>query len=314
MKKILLGLAIISLLLVGCSNKSEEAYQSAMTDGIQAVADQNYPKAKGYFETALKEKNDDKKAENYLAAVKNYQILLKYQEEEDLEKGLDLSTKLSNDKNVPDTIKKHVQKVGEEFIAIKNTLDESMKLYNEAEKLSEEKKYTESNEKLKVIQNEKLQGTYYKDLIAKTVELSQLNLTEIEKIALAEKEAAEQKAKEEAQKKAAEEKIAKQKAAEQQLASGNEMDSTFSITERQALDIAENFYNFNSDGQQVSFQNMNPGKIFLNEDGSGFYNIYVMIEGAPSAAISVDANTGEANHSIMHFRGLGVEIITVDAP
>lgn len=212
MKKILLGLVISALLLGGCSNKSEEAFQSAMTDGIEAVANEEYAKAEAYFETALKEKSDDKKAKNYLAGVEDIQTLLKYQEEGNLEEGLTLSTKISEDKDAPDTIKKQAKVIGEEFTSIKTTLDESTKLFTDAEKLAEEKKYSESNEKLKVIQDKKLEGTYYTELLAKTTELSKKNSTEIEKAA-AEKEAADQKAKEDAEQKAQAE--AEQKAAEE---------------------------------------------------------------------------------------------------
>ena len=217
MKKILLGLVISALLLGGCSNKSEEAFQSAMTDGIEAVANEEYAKAEVYFETALKEKSDDKKAKNYLAGVEDIQTLLKYQEDGNLEEGLTLSTKISEDKDAPDTIKKQAKVIGEEFTSIKTTLDESTKLFTDAEKLAEEKKYSESNEKLKAIQDKKLEGTYYTELLENTATLSKTNTTEIEKIAAAEKAAAEKKAKEEAEQKAAEE-AEKQKQEEERKA------------------------------------------------------------------------------------------------
>lgn len=326
MKKILLGLVISALLLGGCSNKSEEAFQSAMTNGIEAVANEEYAKAEAYFETALKEKSDDKKAKNYLAGVEDIQTLLKYQEEGNLEEGLTLSTKISEDKDAPDTIKKQAKVIDEEFTSIKTTLDESTKLFTDAEKLAEEKKYSESNEKLKVIQDKKLEGTYYTELLAKTTEMSKKNSAEIEKAA-AEKAAADQKAKEEAEQKAqaeaeqkaAEEAEAKQES-EQQVSSGNESNSSFAITESQAIGIAEEYFTSGDDlylgeeGQTITFENMNPGKIFLSDNGGGFYNIYLMVDDFPSAACAVDANTGEASQSVMHFRGLGVEIITTDAP
>lgn len=240
MKKILLGLVISVLLLGGCSNKSEEAFQSAMTDGIEAVANEEYAKAEAYFETALKEKSDDKKAKNYLAGVEDIQTLLKYQEEGNLEEGLTLSTKISEDKDLPDTIKKQVKVIGEEFTSIKTTLDESTKLFTDAEKLAEEKKYSESNEKLKVIQDKKLEGTYYTELLAKTTELSKKNSAEIEKAA-AEKEAADQKAKEEAEQKAQAE--AEQKAAEEaaklKINSESEALNAVNVTRVNGVEILE---------------------------------------------------------------------------
>jgi hypothetical protein len=211
-----------------------------MTDGIEAVANEEYAKAEAYFETALKEKNDDKKAKNYLAGVEDLQTLLKYQEEGNLEEGLKLSTKLSDDKNVPDTIKKHAKEVGEEFSSIKSTIDENTKLYTDAEKLSKEKKYSESNEKLNTIQEKKLEGSYYTELLIKTTELSKTNSAQLEKVAAAEKADADQKAKAEAEKKAQDE--AEQKAqaqATQKAAEEAEQNSEVSNLDSQTLETVD---------------------------------------------------------------------------
>lgn len=208
--------AIGGLLLAGCSTNSDEAYQSAFTDGLEAVANEEYSKAEAFFETALKEKKDDEKTKNYLAGIENLQLLIKFQDKGNLEDGLKLAAKISDDDNIPETIKKRATKIGDELIALKKDLDENTKLYTDAEQLNKEKKYSESNEKLKVIQDKKLEGGYFTDLLAKTTELSKVNTTELEKIAAAEKASADQQAKEEqnvqteAERKTAETAVAKQ--------------------------------------------------------------------------------------------------------
>ena len=241
MKKWFVATIIGCFLLGGCSNKVEEAYQSAMTDGIESVANEEYSKAEAFFETALKEKKDDGKAKKYLAGLDDLQTLIQHQEDGNLEEGMKLATRIADSKDIPKTLKKRASEIGNEFTTLKTNLDENSKLYTEAEKLTKEKKYSESNEKLKAIQDKKLEGVYYTELLANTVALSKTNTTEIEKIAAAEKAADEKKVKEEAEQKAAEEaekqkqeeerkateEAAKQKAIEEQQAAAGVIPAQF---------------------------------------------------------------------------------------
>lgn len=240
MKKLIVGLVIGGFLLGGCSNKSEEAFQSAMTDGVEAVANEEYSKAEAFFETALKEKSDDEKAKNYLAGIEDLQTLIKYQEEGNLEEGVKLATKISDDGNTPDTIKKRATEIGDEFTAIKTNLDENTKLYTEAEQLNKEKKFSESNDKLKSIQDKQLEGPHYTELLTKTTELSKANSTELEKVATAEKAAAEQKAKEEAEQRAQAEAAQKAKEeSEQKAAEEAAQNSEVTNLDSQTLEIID---------------------------------------------------------------------------
>lgn len=181
MKKLIVGVLIISFLVGGCSNKSEEAFQSSMTDGIEAVANEEYSKAEVFFEIALEEKSDDSKAKNYLVGIEKLQELLKKQDEGEFEEGLKLSAAIVEDKNTPDTIKKKAKKADEELKSIKANFDENNKLYTEAEQLAKDQKYLESNEKLEAIQNRKLDNAAHADLLSKTADLLASNTIALEK-------------------------------------------------------------------------------------------------------------------------------------
>lgn len=50
MKKIGFWVLLVSIGLVGCSNKQQEAYESAMATGVSEAKKDNYAKAEAYFE------------------------------------------------------------------------------------------------------------------------------------------------------------------------------------------------------------------------------------------------------------------------
>ena len=181
MRKRVLMLIVGGLLLGGCINNSDEAYQSAITDGIEAVASEDYSKAEVFFEIALEEKSDDSKAKNYLVGIEKLQELLKKQDEGEFEEGLKLSAAIMEDKDIPDTIKKKAKKTAEELKSTKANFDENNKLYIEAQQLANDQKYLESNEKLEAIQNKKLENAAYTDLLSKTADLLASNTIALEK-------------------------------------------------------------------------------------------------------------------------------------
>ena len=57
------------MFLVGCSSKTDELYQNSIQKGLDAIAEDNFSKAKGLFEVALEAKEDDVKAKAYLNQV-----------------------------------------------------------------------------------------------------------------------------------------------------------------------------------------------------------------------------------------------------
>ena len=60
------------LLLVGCGNAEQEAYNEAIQKGLDILNAEQYEKAEAYFEIALENQHDDEKAKAYLAQTKLY--------------------------------------------------------------------------------------------------------------------------------------------------------------------------------------------------------------------------------------------------
>ena len=62
--------------VVGCGNKSEEKYNSAIQKGLDNLAAENYEKATVSFEVALEEKPDDKRAKALLSQTESFDLAL----------------------------------------------------------------------------------------------------------------------------------------------------------------------------------------------------------------------------------------------
>lgn len=60
------------LLLVGCGNAEQEAYNEAIQKGLDILNAEQYEKAEAYFEIALENQPDDEKAKAYLAQTQIY--------------------------------------------------------------------------------------------------------------------------------------------------------------------------------------------------------------------------------------------------
>lgn len=73
---------LVSFILIGCGNKSDEAYNSSIQKGLDVLANEEYEKAEAYFEFALEENPKDKKATALLSQTKYYSESLQSFEEE----------------------------------------------------------------------------------------------------------------------------------------------------------------------------------------------------------------------------------------
>ena len=70
-KKLIIFITIIlSIVIVGCSNKNEEQYEDAMSNGKSSVVEEEYNKAIDYFKLALEYKEDDQEATNLIKQLK----------------------------------------------------------------------------------------------------------------------------------------------------------------------------------------------------------------------------------------------------
>lgn len=74
MKKLSLVILSFLLLLAGCGQSdTEDAYNTAIQKGLDAIASENYVKAEAAFELALEDKKSDDKAKAYLVQTKAMQ-------------------------------------------------------------------------------------------------------------------------------------------------------------------------------------------------------------------------------------------------
>lgn len=70
-KKLIIFITIIlSIVIVGCSNKNEEQYEDAMSNGKSSVVEEEYNKSIDYFKLALEYKEDDQEATNLIKQLK----------------------------------------------------------------------------------------------------------------------------------------------------------------------------------------------------------------------------------------------------
>ncbi|OJG18183.1 hypothetical protein RU97_GL002256 [Enterococcus canis] len=150
-----------------------------MTDGIESLAGEEYQRAEVFFETALKEKPEDKKARNYLSGTKNLDELLEFKEKGDLEEGVNTASKILNNKDTPSSIKKKAEALNLELTAVQTEMATHTQTYTEAEALSKEKKYEDSNKKLETILDVDLNGPFFDTLLSQANNLKKANDGEI---------------------------------------------------------------------------------------------------------------------------------------
>ncbi|MCA9766752.1 MAG: hypothetical protein KC455_10095 [Carnobacterium sp.] len=85
--------------LIGCSNKNEEAYNSLIQKGLDALITEEYEKAEAYFEFSLEEKPNDKKAKALLSQTKNFVHSLKSFNDKDYKIALEQANSVINTAN-----------------------------------------------------------------------------------------------------------------------------------------------------------------------------------------------------------------------
>lgn len=185
----MVALVGLTLLIGGCSSKTDAVYQDSMQNGLDAIAEDNFNEAEGFFMTALNLKENDIKAKAYLTQV---QLIIKADE-------------LMKQNKVDDALQSLVEaikvKEGSKVIASKShdkkelliKSQEKQKSYNsiltDAKSLTSSGDYLKSNGKLdELLKTDLTQFVKIKDEAAK---LKQSNDEAIEKAAIekAEKEA-----------------------------------------------------------------------------------------------------------------------------
>lgn len=133
------------LLIVGCGNKGQEAYDTAMEKGIQSVVSEEYAKAEVSFELALESNKEDKKATLYLNQVQNYVQAKTEFDKKDYSSAQKTLEKVLKPKDRLKEIKKAADKLNQEIKAIQKEVSANDEKLAEATQLSEAKSYQESN-------------------------------------------------------------------------------------------------------------------------------------------------------------------------
>lgn len=198
MKKMMIIVSGLLLMLSGCSSKNESAFDSAWADGIEALANEEYGKAEAFFETALKEK-DDEKIKAYKDQTEKYQVLEAKMAEGDLETAAELASEINNTKNGSDLLVKKARTFEEEIATARENLNQYEAILVEADKLYNVDNFEACSKKLAEIENVDLSASYYSAVNKKRSDLLALNkekLTEkqkTEEAAKAESEAAKSK-------------------------------------------------------------------------------------------------------------------------
>ncbi|SDQ02535.1 hypothetical protein [Carnobacterium viridans] len=171
-------LATLSL-VVGCGNKTEDEYNSAIQKGLDELVSESYDKATVFFEMALEEKPDDKRAKALLSQTEAFDTALESLEDGNLELAIENAESVKKIENGSEAL---VTKSNDILINIKkiNTLKTSYKeTYDSANSLFEEGKYSESMEQVNnLLEDETLGEPYY---------LSIKKLSEELKISISEK-------------------------------------------------------------------------------------------------------------------------------
>jgi hypothetical protein len=136
------------LLLGGCSSKNDAVYQDSMQKGLDAIAENDFSKAEGLFEMALKAKDNDVTAKAYLSQV---QLFLKADDSikknkiDDAIKSLDKSITVKDGSKV---IASKSKEKRETLVKIKENQNNYNALLTDARSLNASGKYQESNSKL----------------------------------------------------------------------------------------------------------------------------------------------------------------------
>ncbi|MCA9766753.1 MAG: hypothetical protein KC455_10100 [Carnobacterium sp.] len=177
---------IVLFFVVGCSNKSEEIYNSAIQKGLDNLASENYDKAIVSFEIALEEKAGDKQAKDLKSQTEYFDIALKSFEAGNLEKTSENVERVKIIKHGSEALVKKSNDIIEEIKVITTTKKSFQNQYNDADMLFKDNDYSGSLEKIKtLLQEDLIDETYYVTIKESSQELEKSIKNEIDEQTLA---------------------------------------------------------------------------------------------------------------------------------
>lgn len=148
-RKVVVAMALILIcLLSACSNKENEAYDNAMSQGEKYVKSLKMEKAEASFEMALNTKEKDQKAQAYLNQVKDYSHAIKKMSEKDYKNAQKIVKTLPYQKDSLNVLEKAVTTTKKKLAQLVSEEKALVALFQEAKKESKDKNYKGSNDKL----------------------------------------------------------------------------------------------------------------------------------------------------------------------
>ena len=121
------GLLIVGLLLlVGCGNAEQEAYNEAIQKGLDILSAEQYEKAEAYFEIALENQPDDEKAKAYLAQTQIYREAKDFYDSKEYAEALEKAQQVVDSENGLEGLIAKATTIIEEIDAKENYINEEI--------------------------------------------------------------------------------------------------------------------------------------------------------------------------------------------
>jgi len=141
MKTKIFAFALLLLFAIGCSN---QAYDEAMQKGINALENEKYEEAAGFFQQALAEKKDDEQAETHLKQTKEFIAANKKFDAGKLEEAIDALKKVTEMENGSDVLVKRAEKLQKEIEQLNEKRTAYEEAYEQAKAQFDKEKYHEA--------------------------------------------------------------------------------------------------------------------------------------------------------------------------
>lgn len=263
-------MTFFTLLIAGCNSKSDELYQDFIQKGLDAVAEDDYGKAEGFFEMALENKSGDETAEAYLMQVQNMIQANKFVDDEKFNDAIELLNQTIEMENGSKVIASKAEEEKQRLEKQQENEQQYASLLKDAKKLNESSDYQESNKVLDELLQSDLND--FPTLKDEAYQLKDANNGAIKDAEIAEaKKAAERAAKEKAEKE-------KQKNDPFAWAPG--------VKEKFEKDMIERGY-VEPDGPFIYKEG------YIGGDGHGYYSLYTIIEELGEVyVVTVNVKTG----------------------
>lgn len=111
------------LLLAGCGNADQEAYNEAIQEGLDILSAEQYEKAEAYFEVALENQPDDEKATAYLAQTQIYREAKDFYDSKEYAEALEKAQQVIDSANGLDGLIAKATAIIEEINAKQDHID-----------------------------------------------------------------------------------------------------------------------------------------------------------------------------------------------